>query len=196
MLKNLCVLAACVLVAIPLTAQSFPSAEGPGVSVWVGASISMFNPDYGCTNDSPLTCWNHQLLGITPYVYTNPFLFHRIGAEGEARFLHWRGPGKLTQASYMAGPRIGLYRYKKLLLSGRFMVGEARLDVGAGNRFTGNYFAYAPGGTLDFRMAKRVSTRIDYEYQRWPTFKGILPGNNHTGLTPNGLSVGVSYAIR
>jgi hypothetical protein len=196
MLKNLCLLAAGILLAIPLTAQSFPSAEGPGVSVWVGASISMFNPDYGCDNDSFLSCWNHELLGIAPYAYTNPFLFHRIGAEGEARFLHWHGPRNLTESSYLAGPRVGLYRYKKLLLSGRFLLGEAKLDVGSVSAGSGTYFAYAPGGTLDFRMAKRVSTRIDYEYQRWPTFKGILPGKDHTGLTPNGLSVGVSYAIR
>jgi hypothetical protein len=40
--------------------------------------------------------------------------------------------------------------------------------------------------------------RGDYEYQFWPTFKGIHTATTDgTGaLTPNGLSIGVSYALQ
>lgn len=51
-----------------LFAQTMPSAERASVSVWAGAEFSAFNPDYGCKDSSPFTCWNYQLLGIAPFV--------------------------------------------------------------------------------------------------------------------------------
>src|SRR6266567_4090974 len=192
MLKQVSLIAAGLLCAIPLAAQSRPSAEGPGISVWVGASISTFNPDYGCTNNSPVACWGGQLLGIAPYAHTNPFLFQRIGAESQARFLRWHGPGSMTQQSYMAGPRFYLFHYKKLMMSGKFLLGAARLTLPPTAYGAGTYFAYAPGAAAEYRVARRVAVRVDYEYQIWPTFKGFQTGSGHGGLTPNGLSLGVS----
>ena len=190
--KSIYVVACCLLASIPLTAQTKWSAEGPGISIWVGASISMFNPDYGCADNSAFACWNHQLIGISPYAHTSSFLFNRIGAEGQARFLHWRGPGHLTESSYMAGPRVVLFQKKKFVFSGRLLFGVARLSVPPTSFGSGTYFAYAPGGSVDYRVARRIFARVNYEYQIWPTFTG---SSGHTGLTPNGLSVGVSYAI-
>lgn len=193
MLKTIYVFACCVLLSIPLTAQTTWSAEGSGLSVWVGASISTFNPDYGCQHNSIFSCWDGQLLGISPYVHTNGFVLNRIGAAGQARFLHWRGPGKLTESSYMAGPRVNLFQKKKFVFSGQFLAGSAHLDVsqGAGS---GSYFAFAPGGAVDYRLARRVLARVDYEYQFWPGFNGGQSGASH-GLTPNGFSVGLSYSV-
>lgn len=183
-----------LLLSIPLAAQAPPSAEGPAVAVWVGAAISTFNPDYGCTSDSPFQCWGNQLFGIGPYATTSAFLFGRIGAEGEARFLHWRGPGGLTESSYLAGPTIRLFRYKDLRFNAKVLVGEARLNVSSGVG-TGNYFAFAPGGTVEYPLRRRVSLRFGYEHQIWPSFQGRVIGHQHQGLTPNGFSLGVSYAI-
>lgn len=194
MLKKLFSITIGLFLPITLAAQSRPSAEGGGLSVWVGASISSFNPDYGCKDNSPFACFDRQLLGISPYADANRLLFHRVGAEGQARFLHWRGPG-LTESTYMAGPRVNLYRYKKAMLSAKFLVGEAHIDLGSGNAGSGNYFAYAPGAAVDFPVTNRVFARVDYEYQRWPSFQGSSTGSGHGGLTPNGLSVGLSYAI-
>src|SRR5579863_1789381 len=104
--KRLYLIAVCFLVSMSLTAQAPPSAEGRNISIWVGASVSTFNPDYGCSDNSPWSCLSHQLIGISPYADTSGLLFGRIGAEGEARFLHWHGPDSLTEASYMAGPRV------------------------------------------------------------------------------------------
>jgi hypothetical protein len=193
MLKKVCLITASLLWSFPLAAQSRPSAEGPGISVWVGASISTFNPDYGCANGSPFSCWNHHLIGITPYAHTKPFLFQRIGAEGEARFLHWHGPEGMSQQSYLAGPRIYLIRYKRLIFNGKFMLGAAHLTLPPTAAGEGTYFAYAPGLDLDYRLARRIALHADYEFQSWPSFKGT--GTGQGGLTPNGLSVGVSYAI-
>jgi|HubBroStandDraft_2_1064218.scaffolds.fasta_scaffold130238_1 hypothetical protein len=193
MRKSFCSIAIVLMLSITLTAQSRPSAEGGGLTVWVGASISSFNPDYGCANNSPFLCFSHQLLGISPYADANHLLFHRVGAEGQARFLHWHGPA-LTEASYMAGPRVNLYRYKKAMLSAKFLVGEGHIQLGSGYQGSGNYFAYAPGAAVDFPLTSRVFGRVDYEYQRWPSFLGSSPGG-HGGLTPNGFSVGLSYVI-
>ena len=182
------------LLSVPLAGQSLPSAEGPNASVWVGAEMSTFNPDFGCDNSSPFLCWGHHLLGFGPYVNTNDFLLQRVGVEGEARFLHWLGPGELTESTYLAGPRARLFRYREYLLSAKFLVGDARLNV-SGGPGSGQYFAYAPGLTVEHPIGRRLGVRFGYEYQRWPSFKGVGAGHQHQGLTPNGFSVGVSYAV-
>ena len=193
MLKRLCLIGASLLLTIPLTAQTFPAAEGPGISLWAGASVSIFNPDYGCSSNSPFSCGN-QLIGIAPYVHTNGFLLRRVGVEGQARFLHWHGPSGLTESTYLAGPRIYLVRYKKLMFTGKFMIGDAHFDI-KGATGTGNYLAYAPGAGVDYHIKRRLLARVDYEYQIWPSFQGTQAGSGHGGLTPNGFSVGLSYAI-
>ena len=195
MLKRLCLIGASLLLTLPLTAQTFPAAEGPGISLWAGASVSIFNPDYGCSSNTPFTCGS-QLIGITPYAHTNGFLFGRVGVEGQARFLHWHGPAGLTESSYMAGPRVYLFRHKKLMFSGKFMIGDARLDIkSSSGSGTGNYVAYAPGAAVDYRIKRRLIARVDYEYQFWPSFQSSQAGSGHGGLTPNGFSIGLSYAV-
>jgi len=194
MAKRLYLIAVGFLLALPLTAQSKPSAERPGISYWVGFSVSTFNPDYGCGSNSPFTCWNHQLIGISPYVHTSEFLFGRIGAEGQARFMHWHGPVNLNMDSYMGGPRVRLWSHKKLAFSGKFVLGIAHISVNPA--VDGNYFAFAPGAAVDYRVTRHFSTRLDYEYQMWPSFKGTQTGPGHAGgLTPNGFSVGISYLV-
>ncbi len=192
MSKSIYVVAVCCLLPVPLVSQSHPSAEGGPGSIRVGVSFSTFNPDYGCSSNSPLTCWQNHVMGFAPYLATRPILFDRIGAEGQARFLVWHGPTGLTETSYMAGPDVRAARFGALSLSAKLLLGVGRFSVPAPQIGTGSYFAYAPGGVADYRMARRVTARIDYEYQRWPSFSGL---NGKHGLTPNGLSVGISYAI-
>jgi hypothetical protein len=194
--KRLYLVAVSLLFSVPLAAQTSPSAEGPGISYWIGAAVSTFNPDYGCTNASPFSCWNHQVIGMGPYVDTSSIFFGRISAEGEARFLRWHGPADMSQDSYLAGPRVRLWRYRSLNFTGKILFGAARLTVPAPAVGTGTYFAYAPGAAFNYRFARRLSARIDYEYQSWPGFKGAKTGGGHGGLTPNGFTIGVAYALR
>ncbi len=195
MLKNCLLVAFALLMSIRSGAQSTASAEGERPSLWVGVSLSTFNPDWGCTSSSPFSCWNRQLLGISPYVHTNAFLLNRIGAEAQARFLHWRGPGNLTESSYMGGPSISLLHRKAFFLSGRVLLGTGHLSLANHGLDSGTYFAYAPGVAVDYRVASRVRVRFDYDYQIWPTFKGA-PTTGTGGLTPNGISLGLCYAVR
>lgn len=184
------------LLLVPSAAQVAPSAEGSrtGVSFWVGASVATFNPDYGCRNGSPFTCWDHHLIGVGPYLDTNYFLHDRIGIEGEARLLLWNGPATLVQTSYLAGPRVRLFRGRELSVAGKFLVGRASLDVPGHAIGGGGYFAYAPGLQIDYRLTRHVAARVEYEYQRWPGYPPFKGGGG--GLTPNGFSFGLSYAIQ
>lgn len=179
-----------------LAAQAPPSAEG-GIptTLWIGASVSTFNPDYGCPNSSPFSCGEYQLIGIVPHLDTSSFLFRRIGAEAEARLMLWHGPIYMVQYSYLGGPRVRLVRFRDVLVTGKFLLGLAHLDVSPGLG-DGSYFAYAPGAAVDYRFKPFIAARIDYEYQRWPEypcFRCSNPGSG--GLTPNGFSFGISYAI-
>lgn len=49
------------------------------------------------------------------------------------------------------------------------------------------YNLIAPGVGVDFRVARRIKVRVDYEYQRWLNF--LPPG----GMTPQLFSIGVAY---
>jgi hypothetical protein len=191
MLKNLSLLSSCLLLSATLFAQTLPSAEHSSVSVWAGAEISTFNPDYGCGDSSPFTCWDHQLLGIAPFVDANHLIFQRLGAEGEARFLPWKGPvSGFTQSNYLAGPRVGILNFRsRFVFTGKFLMGLGHIGLPSHGAGTGNYFVYAPGAVFDFKLKKKLIARVDYEYQLWPSFLG------GGGLTPNGFSFGLSYAL-
>ena len=76
--------------------------------------------------------------------------YSRVSAEGQARFLHWRGPGSLTKSSYMAGPRAELYRLRQITLSGKLLAGYARLTEPHNYVGSGTYFAYARGVLLEY----------------------------------------------
>jgi len=184
------------MLLVPLAAQAPPSGMGgAGPTAWIGASVSIFNPDWGGADSSPFSCGEHQLIGVVPHLDTSSLILGRIGLEGEARLLLFHGPAFMVQYSYLGGPRVRLFRHNKFLLTGKFLLGQAHLDV-APKIGSGSYFAYAPGGAIDYRFARYVSARIDYEYQIWPGYKCYLCGDGGAGgLTPNGFSFGVSYAI-
>ena len=178
-----------LLMSSALFAQTVPSAEGPGGSVWVGAEVSTFNPDWGCKDNSPFSCWDHQLAGIAAFGDINR-LIGRIGAEGEGRWLIWRGPGNnIKQSNYLVGPRYQVLNGRRFSLNGKVLLGGATFHE---KNTWGGWFAFAPGLTVGYRLTRRLMVRGDYEYQIWPGFVGAKGAN---GLTPNGFSVGMSYRL-
>jgi hypothetical protein len=167
MLKTFCLLASTVLMSAASLAQSAPPGEGPWrpAPLWFGAESSTFNPDYSCQNSSPFFCWSQQKMGVSTFVDMNRLLLHRVGAEGEARFLRWSGSGSLTMTSYLGGPRIELLRYshaaspgalaraagippvdhQSLTLHGKFLIRNGSLSLRNGLAGSGHYFVIAPG---------------------------------------------------
>ena len=198
MLKRFCSLLSCLLIASSLRAQNPPSAERGAVAIWVGGGFSTFNPDYGCSSASPFTCGSGQIQGITTFGDVNHLLFPRLGAEAQGRFLHWGGPSGMSEDSYLFGPRFTLLHYRRRLkVDGKFLIGDGHINLPNHAPGEGNYFVYAPGMDADFRLSPRWAARVGYEYQVWPSFEGVpTPFTSGTGgITPNGFSFGVSYAI-
>ena len=177
---------ALLLFSSALFAQSPKSAIGGDASLWAGAEASTFNPDYGCSSSWVFAC-SRDLYGVTALFDFN--VHPRWGAEGEARWLHWHGIGNETESNYLIGPRYQACRFSKFSLWGKVVMGGGWIATPyypQADSLKGSFFAYAPGGTLDYRLSRRLRLRADYEYQFWPSF----PPN---GLSPNGVSLGATY---
>ena len=201
LLGSLLFLIPCVLIA-----QSQESAyEGRG-SLKAGAELSSYNPDFYCPSSSPFSCGRSGLSlmkGIGVFADYN--IGSRWGAEGEARWLRWDGYAGQLEATYLAGPRYRFYRWRALGFWAKFLIGDGAITTAnypLPSSLEGNFLVYAPGASVDYRLSRRFSLRGDYELQKWPSFavaptSGSSGGSvvhNH-GLTPNGLSIGVSYTI-
>lgn len=187
-----------LLIASALNAQIQESAYGRGSSLQVGAEFSVFNPDFYCPSNNPVNCGGGLPLlkgagAFADYNLRGRFAF---GAEGEARWLRWGGAGAQVESTYLIGPRFRVYRFRNLGFWVKFLVGVGGITTTNYPRpdsLQGTMLVYTPGGTLEYRLRRRVSLRADYELQKWPDF-AVLPPNTH-GLTPNGFSFGVAYSI-
>jgi hypothetical protein len=188
-----------LLLPAALYAQNPKSAIGGDASLWAGAEGSYFNPGYSCKGNWLWNCRENQP-GVAALADFN--LTPKIGAEGEARWLHWDGLGNMVESNYLLGPRYRVYRrgpvsfWVKVLLGGGWITTSDYPEAGS---LKGSFFMYAPGGTVDYRLTHRISLRADYEYQVWPSFQapttysGTLAITHNGPLTPNGVSVGVMY---
>lgn len=185
MMRNFLVLA-CVLMLAPVVfAQVAPSTVGGNGSITVGVEASAFRPD-----SLPGYSGGHV---IGPGFFFDINLMPRWGAEGEARWLHWNGSDGQEQSNYLLGPRYRVVQWHQLSGWAKFMMGAGveKFPLGIG---TGSYFAFAPGGDLNYRLSPRLSLRLGYEYQFWPAAPNVptLPNN---GMTPSGFSFGIGYHI-
>lgn len=169
--------------AAAVYAQVATSVRGGEGILWGGGEYSYFRPDYGSAS----------LAGIGGLVDFN--LTPKVGLVGEARWLDWHnsGDGGETQKDYLIGGKYRFYRFRNFDFDAKLMVGGVWIkfpdDIGKGS-----YFAYVPGGFVDYRLSRRFKIRADYEYQLLPSAPNI-PGQKNDGLTPHGFSVGVEYNI-
>ncbi len=185
MFRNFLFLTGALLLAPLAFGQVAPSTTGGTGSITIGVQASAFRPDSiaGYTDGDV----------VGPGIYFDIDLKPRWGAEGEARWLHWHGSGGQQQSDYLLGPRYRLLHWDGLSAWAKFMMGAGvekfPLKIG-----TGSYFAYAPGGDLDFRMSRRLSLRVGYEYQVWPHAPNI-PYFANNGMHPSGFSIGIGYRL-
>jgi opacity protein-like surface antigen len=177
------IMAAAALALLPAiaAAQASPAIRIPP-ALTAGGYYSNFSPDY-----TP-----NRLGGMGIYVDLNLFLHGKLGVEGEARWLRFNQQQGSYQDNYLVGPRYSR-RYGKFVPYVKFMMGAGEFEFPS-NQGHGGYFAYAPGGGLDYRLTRHFTIRaIDYEYQIWPSAPGGgLPTN---GMSPNGFSAGLGYKI-
>lgn len=119
----------------------------------------------------------------------------RFAAEAEARFSGLLGSqdDNEAQKDYLIGPSARVYHWQRFQANAKFLLGGVWIafpDAIA----TASYLAYVPGGNITYRIDRRWSARIDYEYQFLPSAPGI-PWQANNGLTPNGWSFGLAYKL-
>jgi hypothetical protein len=179
-----------------VAAQATESATHNVPSLAVGAEFSIFNPDYYCPSNSPFKCGNGLPLAKGIGVYFNSLLRRNWGSEGEARWSRWDELGGQQESTYLIGPRYRVYRWHKLGIWPKFLVGIGNITTEGypgPNTFKGILFVYAPGASLDYILNRQLSIRGDYELLKWPGFSVSRPHNN--GLSPNGFNFGVAYTV-
>jgi hypothetical protein len=173
-----------LLLPVSALAQVKPATTGGGLSFSAGAEYSNFQPDFG----------PNRLGGIAVFADADNVVLHKLGIEGEARWLHFNEFVGESQNHYLLGPRYRLIRYHQLSGYAKFLMGGGFITypykIGSGS-----YFALVPGGTVEYRLKHHWIIRGDYEYQFWPAAPGIVftYPNPSNGLTPNGFSAGVAY---
>jgi opacity protein-like surface antigen len=178
-----------------LVAQNSESAVGGIPKLSAGVEYSNFNPDYGCSSNAVFHCGNSQgglLNGLGAFVDFN--VRPKWGAEGEVRWLKFGGLGGESETNYLVGGRYRMADFGKFELWGKFLLGDGTFDGPKSTGLSESHLAYVPGATLEYRLSRRLSLRVDYEYQFLPSFgQTTSTGKHDNGLTPNGVSLGVTW---
>lgn len=167
-----------------MRAQSRESADAGPQSLWVGGEFS--NMQVGFPYES-----NWRMSGIGAFALFN--WNHSIGAQVETDFLRFHSFYGENQMSFLAGPRYTFLHSSKWRPFAQFSIGDVRtrypFDIG-----TGNSFALAPAGGLDYNLRPRWAIHTQYEYQfllNSPDFTD----EPHFGMRPNGIQIGISYRL-
>ena len=181
-LSDKCIFACGAVLLLALSAryaaaQAMPTASGPGSYLAVGGGVSAFQEDYG----------QQVIGGAMAFVDMNPTW--RYGLEGEARWLNYHTDEQVTEANYLGGVRVMLWKPgSRIQPYGKFLAGVGHINFPFGYA-TGNYLALAPGAGVDIHLNERWSVRAaDFEYQLWPQF-------TYGQLKPYGVSAGLRYRI-
>ncbi len=180
MIRKYLLLASLLLLPAIGKAQVVAAGVGGNQSLFVGGFGSYFAPDYGYYN----------LYGVGAFADYN--LTPKLGAEAEVRFLRFHQLADIHEDTYLIGPKYNFYHHHKFVVYGKGLVGIGEFNFPQ-NAAHGGYGAVGLGGGLDYRITHRIYARADYEYQIWPGFVGEGPRAH--GLTPDGVSFGVSYRI-
>jgi len=177
-----------------LHAQAVPAAASHGLSLTVGATGSIFQPDFAGDWEAktPLSPFypvaeasSQPLFGVGAFVDLKVTRWIQFEAEG--RWQRFNQYLSISQDNYLAGPRVPVYRFHRSSFYVKALAGLSKMtfdDLGD----HGNFTTIAFGGGMDYKLNKRFSLRADGEYQYWPSW-----GNGT--LKPYGASVGIGYKI-
>lgn len=179
MFQKCLILAALLLAPVWSFCQVVPAARGGTPVFYVGGLFSYFDAGYQ----------SNRLTGVGAYVDWVPY--PHFGVEAEGRWLLFNAQHDFRQYTYLAGPRYGFRRGRRLQPYAKVLLGGGVIDFPYHLAY-GNYLAIAPGAGIDFRINRHWIARGDYEYQIWPSAVGI-PGIASSALKPNGVSVGLAY---
>ena len=179
-----CAIALVALLARPMQAQVVYSGFEERHSLWVGGECSYVSASF------PYQSGDHIYgCGAVVDVRWSP----HVDVEGDARWLPLGGFAGSTESSYLVGPRYIFRRFGKFQPYGKFLVGAGVIHYPykIGDR---TYFAFAPGGGMNYRASRRLTLRAEYEYQIWQNSPGFIGEPAHS-LRPNGFHLGVTYRL-
>ena len=168
-----CLFAAWLGLGAAAEGQSAPSGWEEGYSISVGGTASGYYLGYGA----------RKIAG--PAAFFDIDTRHRLGIEGEARWLLAPQTADVHNTTWLIGGRYTPFRFE-----GRFspyvkgLVGFTQFNFPY-NYAKGDYFVVAPGAGLDYRLSRRVRLRVvDFEYQFWPqfTFNSVPSYGISTGI--------------
>lgn len=174
--------------ALPLSAQSNPSAEQGGWPLVIGGGMSVFNMDF------PPGGGTNYMEGETVWAdWTRiPFVPRQLGIEAEYRDLGLNAPSSESQLHskvFLGGP-IYTWTFSRFAVYGKGMAGYATIHFppfGTYSYDTRTIAAAGAGG--EYRLWGGVVARADYEFQWWPNLAGERP-------RPNGFTFGLAYDFR
>ncbi len=180
--------------AIQVEGQVAPSARKSGMTLRLGATGSIFDPDYGllASNLYSTNGYGINKLGGVG-AYADLTVFRGLGIEAEGRWQRFHQQGTIYQDNYLIGPRFQMGHLGRLTPYLKALVGYGYMNYEQ-DYAHGWFTAVTVGGGMDVRVTRRISLRaFDVEYQQWPQWQQPLVQS--TTLFPYGVSAGVSYRL-
>jgi len=171
--------------ALPLSAQSNPSAKRGGWPITIGGGMSVFNMDF------PPRPGKTLMEGGTIWADWNgiPFVPRQLGLEAEYRDLGLNAPSSepgLRSKVFLGGPTY-TWRRSRFAADVRGMYGYASINFPPFGSYSHDTRTIKAAGVgVQYRVWSSVSARVDYEYQWWPNL-----ANDHPN--PNGFTFGLAY---
>jgi opacity protein-like surface antigen len=185
-----------IFAALPALSQTVaPYQSKSTIPIVIGFGPAAYNPDWGHGIMYGGSVWADW------YPKQFPHSLDGLGIEFEARDISLNRHPEPNQP-----PRSGQANTKEDTVGGGFIYGrryfhnlhpyvKGIFSIGSVDFITNSptyshdtRFLMAPGGGVEYRIYRPLWARVDYEYQIW----GKLFGNGDV-LTPEGLTIGVSY---
>lgn len=175
--------------ALPVAAQSSPSASQGGWPLVLGGGFSIFNMDVPQTPSA-----TSYMEGGTFWAdWTRiPLMPPNLGIEGEFRKISINPPSSLSNLSgstFLVGPT-HTWSFSKLAFYAKGMVGHGSMNIPYANYTRDSGTVWGPGGGAQYPVWNGVTARADYEYQWWPNFLG------KSTIHPNGFTMSLAYDFR
>ena len=163
-------LAVCLALSRPVSAQVVPAATGGGFTVSAGATGSGFVLQYG----------ERKMLGVSGFVDADTR--RGIGVEAEGRWLEFHQIADVHAETYSIGPRYHM-NFGRFQPYAKGLVGFGDFNFPY-NLAHGSYLVITPGAGVDYRLSRRLHWRADFEYQLWPqvTFGSMSAYGVSTGI--------------